>query len=298
MMMLLPALAIAQSGSPLAPPTSPLTASEGGGGNPSAPAAFKPPTAADGEAGGEAGRLPTFQELFLFDPYINGTILALSALATILFVYFLLSINSRSFVPGSFVDEVTRLVIRRRFEQAADVCRSHRRVFAAGVIQRVLESEARGVKRDHGSTLEMIETEGRRRADLIWNRISYLADISNVAPMLGLLGTVIGLLYVFFGLETQSGNFASKVLSQGVGRAMSTTMFGLGVGIVSLVYYSIIKSRTTRALAEAEAAVHSIADHLQQPAEGATVEASTADEDSEPAPLPSKSGRRAADRKA
>ena len=225
------------------------------------PPAAEPATTTPASA---TGRLPTFQELFLFDPYINGTILTLSALATILFVYFLLSINSRSFVPASFVDEVTRLVVRKRYEQAADVCRSHRRVFAAGVVQRVLESEARGVKRDHGSTLEMIETEGRRRADLIWNRISYLADISNVAPMLGLLGTVIGLLYVFFGLETQTGNFASKVLSQGVGRAMSTTMFGLGVGILSLVYYSIIKSRTTRALAEAEAAVHSIADHLQE----------------------------------
>ena len=54
------------------------------------------------------------------------------------------------------------------------------------------------------------------------------------------------------------------VLSRGVGEAMSTTLFGLSVGILTLVFYSLTKSRATRTLADAEQAVHMIADHIKQ----------------------------------
>ena len=208
----------------------------------------------------ETGALPTMLELFLFDPWINGIVLGLSVLALMLFIYFLLTINARSMAPPDFVDEATKLVLRRKYEQVADLCRVNRRVFIASIVQRLAENAGHG----HSAILDMIDTEGRRRADVMWNRISYLADISNVAPMLGLLGTVIGMITAFFGLEEQTGSLNAGVLSQGVGRAMSTTMFGLGVGILALVFYSIVKSRATRSLAEVEQAVHSIADKIKQ----------------------------------
>ncbi|MFW6058808.1 MAG: MotA/TolQ/ExbB proton channel family protein, partial [Phycisphaeraceae bacterium] len=130
-------------------------------------------------------------------------------------------------------------------------------------VQRCVDNAGKG----HSIIMDMLDTEGRRRADIVWNRISYLADVSNVAPMLGLLGTVMGMIKAFFGLEREAGNVDAGVLSQGVAEAMSTTMFGLMVGILALVFYSIVKARATRTLAEAEAAVHSITDHLKREAE-------------------------------
>jgi biopolymer transport protein ExbB len=112
--------------------------------------------------------------------------------------------------------------------------------------------------------MDMLDAEGRRRADILWNRISYLADISNVAPMLGLFGTVTGMIKAFFSLQTESASINSKLLATGVGEAMSTTMFGLMVAISSLVFYSIVKSRATQALSEAEQIAHSIADHIKR----------------------------------
>jgi biopolymer transport protein ExbB len=218
-----------------------------------------------GEAGDgpiELSAQPVYKlgELFMFSPIINGIIAALSALGLLFFLYFMLTINRRTFAPPRFVDEVVKLVIRGDYERAGDVCRRSRGVFAAGIVQRCIENH----NQNHSVMLDMIDTEGRRQADIVWNRVSYLADISNVAPMLGLLGTVLGMIKAFYGLESELGGIDAVSLSRGVGEAMSTTMFGLGVGIFTLVLYSLVKARATRTLADAEQAVHMIADHLKR----------------------------------
>ena len=209
------------------------------------------------------GALPSVVDLFMTSPIINGLLLGLSVLAVGLFLYLLLTINGRAMVPSDFIDEVTKLVLRGRYEQAADLCRRSRRVFAASVVQRACENADKA----QPVVLEMIDQEGTRRAEIVWNRVSYLADISNVAPMLGLLGTVIGMMKAFFVADFVRMDATSGALTSGIAQAMVTTFAGLTVGIAALVFYSIIKSRATRTLAEAEAAVYSIADHVHR-AEG------------------------------
>jgi biopolymer transport protein ExbB len=204
--------------------------------------------------------LPTLKELYFYSPVINGIIGGLSVIALGLFLFFITTVTTRAMVPPEFLDQITKLTVRGKYEQAADLCRGNRGVFIASIVQRCVENPAK----DHTVLMDMVDTEGRRRADIVWNRISYLADVSNVAPMLGLLGTVIGMIKTFFGLEGQTGAINAKVLSAGVGQAMTTTMFGLVVGILALVFYSIVKARVTRTLAEAEQAVHSITDHIKR----------------------------------
>ena len=233
--------------------------------NAPAPSANSTPPATQADKPGEPIQLsdqPVYKlgQLFMFSPVINGIIAGLSVLGVLFFLYFMLTINRRTFAPPRFVDEVVKLVIRGDFERAGDVCRRSRGVFAASIVQRCVENHAQ----NHSVMLGMIDTEGRRQADIIWNRVSYLADISNVAPMLGLLGTVLGMIKAFYGLEHESGGIDAVTLSRGVGEAMSTTLFGLTVGILTLVLYSLVKARATRTLADAEQAVHMIADHLKR----------------------------------
>ena len=95
-------------------------------------------------------------------------------------------------------------------------------------------------------------------------RISYLIDLSVVAPMLGLLGTVLGMLEAFFVLPKESASVTSKNLAAAIGGAMTATFFGLVVAIMAVVFHSIIKSRTLRALSESEQVVHSIADYIKR----------------------------------
>ena len=206
------------------------------------------------------GEMPSFAELFMVSPIINPIIAVLSIISLLLFLYFFMTISSAAMAPTVFVDEVSKLAIARKFDDLTSLCRANQRVFIATVVQRCAENAGK----EHSVIMDMIDSEGRRRADLIWNRISYLADVSNVAPMLGLLGTVIGMIQAFFGLTEGSASINSGVLSEGVAAAMSTTMFGLIVAIISLVFYSVVKARATKSLAAAEQVVHSIADHIKR----------------------------------
>ena len=207
-----------------------------------------------------SGDHPTFAQLFMTSPVINPIIALLSVVSLLLFLYFFATVNAASMAPTTFVDEVSKLAIARKFDELTSLCRANSRIFIATVIQRCAENAGK----EHSVIMDMIDSEGRRRADLIWNRVSYLADVSNVAPMLGLLGTVVGMIKAFFTLPTQSGSLNSGVLSEGVAEAMATTMFGLIVAIISLIFYSVIKARATRSLAAAEQVVHSIADHIKR----------------------------------
>lgn len=225
------------------------------------------------DAGGPAldtqtGRLPTPNQLFMTSPYVNGIIAVLSVLALCFFLTFMFSITTRSFIPTGFVNDVTTLVINRKYEEAANLCRDNRQIFAASIVQRCVENAGKS----HSAILDMIDSEGQRRADIVWNRISYLADVSNVAPMLGLLGTVWGMINAFYSMEYESISINSQVLSRNIGGAMATTLFGLIVGISSLVFYSMVKGRATHTLAEVEQVVHSISDHVKRDTPGATAQ--------------------------
>ncbi|MCX5660466.1 MAG: MotA/TolQ/ExbB proton channel family protein [Planctomycetota bacterium] len=208
----------------------------------------------------DTGQLPTFEEFFKTNPIINSIIAGLSVIAVAFFLVFLFTLHTGRMMPSDFGDDVTRLVASRRYADAAEYCRRHRRIFAASIIQRCVENS----DKSHATLLNIIDAEGKRRAELVWNRVSYLLDLSNIAPMLGLLGTVLGMIQAFEVSPSQSTGLHSKLLAQSIGGAMSATFFGLGVAILCVVFYSVIKTRTTKALSEVERVVHQIADHMKR----------------------------------
>jgi biopolymer transport protein ExbB len=225
-----------------------------------APEATAPAQAADGVVMG--GGVPTVAELFNTSPYINGAILFLSVVAVLLLAFLSLTLSSRGFNPPRFLNDVTKLILNRQFDQAIHLCQNHSQVFASSIVQRLVENR----DKDHGVLMEIISTEGRRRAEPIWNRVGYLAEISNIAPMLGLLGTVIGMIKVFFTLTERIAGPNVERLSAGIAEAMGTTMFGLIVAIAAGAFYTWAKSRATAVLAEAEQVCHTIADHTHRAA--------------------------------
>jgi biopolymer transport protein ExbB len=223
------------------------------------PATDNGTTAVDKAASSE-DRLPTPVELWRTSPWIISIILVLSVIALLAFVFLLLTVNHNAMVPATFVDDVMKMVLAKEYKQAVDYCRNHRAIFVSSIIQRCVEN----VDKEHAVLMDMVDTEGKRRADILWNRVSYLSDIANVAPMLGLLGTVIGMMRAFFRLDSVDISVKSRALSSDIAGAMATTMFGLIVAIMALAFFSIIKGRATRVLAEAEQAVHAVADHIKR----------------------------------
>ena len=96
--------------------------------------------------------------------------------------------------------------------------------------------------------------EGGRIAERLMASVDWLADIAAIAPLVGLLGTVLGMFQAFGGIASDvSASAKPVVLAQGVSQAIVTTIFGLVVAIPSLLMYALLRRRCQRRIAEIEA---------------------------------------------
>lgn len=95
--------------------------------------------------------------------------------------------------------------------------------------------------------------EGGRIADRMLASVDWLADIAAIAPLVGLLGTVLGMFQAFGGIASDVAAGAKPVvLAQGVSQAIVTTIFGLAVAIPSLLAHAFLRRRCQRRIAEIE----------------------------------------------
>ena len=95
--------------------------------------------------------------------------------------------------------------------------------------------------------------EGGRIAARAFAAVDWLADIAAIAPLVGLLGTVLGMFQAFGGIASDvSAGAKPVVLAQGVSQAIVTTIFGLVVAIPSLVLYAFFRRRAQKRIAELE----------------------------------------------
>ena len=95
--------------------------------------------------------------------------------------------------------------------------------------------------------------EGARIASAVFASVDWLADIAAIAPLVGLLGTVLGMFQAFGGIAADvTAGAKPVVLAQGVSQAIVTTIFGLVVAIPALVFHALFRRRAERRIAELE----------------------------------------------
>ena len=104
-----------------------------------------------------------------------------------------------------------------------------------------------------------VESEGRRIADRVYMAVDWLSDIAAIAPLVGLLGTVLGMFQAFGGIASDvSAGAKPVVLAQGVSQAIVTTIFGLVVAIPCLVLHAWFRRRAVKLIAALEEKVDEI----------------------------------------
>ena len=125
----------------------------------------------------------------------------------------------------------------------------------ARVVQKVLDFTTKNPSADFDQVREIAETEGTRVASSLNHRVIYLADIGTIAPMLGLLGTVFGIITSFSALGSDLGTHRYAMLSSGVSTALVNTAAGLAVGIPGMIFYAYFRGKVQRIISDLEAAV-------------------------------------------
>ncbi len=145
-------------------------------------------------------------------------------------------------VPEKWVTRIKQELSRGRISEALDLCQQRWEP-----ICRVLEAGILRLRRDRVEIKEAIEATGRQEVELLERHLDFLATIANVAPLLGLLGTVAGMIEVFDVISTH-GAGDPKILAGGISKALITTAAGLSVAIPTLFLHSHLLKRSHRLL--------------------------------------------------
>lgn len=170
-----------------------------------------------------------------------------SLVAVAVFIERLWSLRRGRIVPRAFCVEMMQLVKLERFDDALTNCR--KREVAAG---RILEVAVLAREQDRGAIKERLEEVGRREAAELERFIPVLGTIASVAPLLGLLGTVLGMIITFQSIQDAGGMADISALAGGISQALVTTFAGLSVGIPAVMANRFLLSRVDGLLLDLE----------------------------------------------
>ena len=120
---------------------------------------------------------------------------------------------------------------------------------------------------------DAIKNAGKREVHLLEKKMDWLATIAGVAPLLGFLGTVTGMIQAFQQIQTLEGNVNPSVLAGGIWEALITTASGLAVGIIAYGFYNYLLGRMNRMIFDLEDSSTEFIELLQKPAAKKTSEA-------------------------
>jgi biopolymer transport protein ExbB len=185
---------------------------------------------------------------------VMGALLILSIIFVMLVVTFLLTIRRGSVVSSGFMATADALLRKRDYLGLLAVSNRHGEAIAR-VVQKVLDFTTKNPSAEFAQVREIAETEGTRVSSNLNNRVIYLADIGMIAPMLGLLGTVFGIIRSFGALGGDLGAQRYALLSSGVSQALINTAAGLAIGIPAMICYAYFRGRVNRIISELESAV-------------------------------------------
>ena len=178
----------------------------------------------------------------------------LSVVMVVLILIFLLTIRRNAVVSDRFMNAVEAML--RKHDYLGLIAYSHgQNECMARITQKMLDFVLNNPGIPFENVREVAQTEGSRQAGMLTSRITYLADIGSIAPMIGLLGTVIGMIKAF--IEIAAGKVPGvreMGLAQGVSEALIATACGLAISILALTFYSFFRGRVHKFIAELEAA--------------------------------------------
>ncbi len=216
-----------------------------------APAAFA-------QAGGETGaQTMSWFEMFFLPPgdpigaLMIWIILALSAVSIALILRFSLQFRRAMLLPDSTREELEGLLAEKKYRDAIEYSSAD-----PSYLGRLTSSALTEANNGYGAMERAIEETGDAEATKMLRPVEYLNVIGNIAPMMGLFGTVYGMIVAFQSLVAAGGRPNPADLAGGIATALVTTFWGLVVAIPALAAYAIIRNRidalTTEGLLVAE----------------------------------------------
>ena len=195
----------------------------------------------------------TLADLMRMGGWLMYVLGALSVLGLAMVVYYALVLRTRYIAPAAQALRLRELLKERRGRDARELCAQQPTALAA-VTAAGLDFLKENPAGAPDMLKEIMESEGARQAGRLQNMIHYLVDLSSVAPMVGLLGTVIGLLKAFNNVAFDLAKARPMELASGVGQALITKIAGLIIAIPAVMAYSWFRGRVIKLTGQLEEA--------------------------------------------
>ncbi len=177
----------------------------------------------------------------------------LSILTVMLVIVYVFTLRRGAVVNAHFMSTADVLLKKRDYLALLAISSRHSESIAR-VLQRSLDFLTKNPNADFSIVREIAETEGGAQAASLQQRIVYLADIGMLSPMVGLLGTVFGIIHSFGVLAKNSTAPRPMLLAAGVSEALVATATGLCIGITAMAFYALFRGRVQSLISDLEIA--------------------------------------------
>lgn len=214
----------------------------------------------------EMGADPTEIKMSLWDLAMKGGwILAILGVFSIIAVYIFIerffAIRRGSNEEKNFMNNIRDFIHDGRIDSAVTLCKNN-----DSPISNMIEKGLSRIGKPLNDINAAIENIGKQEVSKLEKNIATLATISGAGPMLGFLGTVIGMIRAFYDMSMAGNNIDIALLSTGIYQAMVTTVAGLVVGIIAYICYNILVARIEKLVFLLEARATEFMDVLYEPA--------------------------------
>ncbi|QBA64914.1 MotA/TolQ/ExbB proton channel family protein [Muriicola soli] len=196
----------------------------------------------------------------------TGSIVIISVLfamlAVALYIYFerLLAIKAASTIDKNFMNQIRDHVMNGKLEAAKILCAQ-----TDSPVARLTEKGISRIGKPLDDINAAIENAGTLEVYKLEKNVNVLATVAGAAPMIGFLGTVIGMILAFHQMASSGGQAEMGALASGIYTAMTTTVAGLVVGIIAYMGYNHLVNRTDKVIHKMEANAVDFLDLLNEP---------------------------------
>ncbi len=201
-------------------------------------------------------------DLVMKGGWIMAILGVLSLITFYIFIERYLVISKASKEDKNFMNNIRNFIKDGKLDSAKDLCRNNN-----SPIGKMIEKGLSRIGKPLNDINAAIENIGKLEISRLEKNVAGLATIAGAAPMLGFLGTVIGMIRAFYDMSMAGNNINIELLSRGIYQAMITTVGGLIVGITAYIFYNILVAKIEKVVYQLEITASGFMDVLNEPAE-------------------------------
>lgn len=200
-----------------------------------------------------------FLKMGAFGIVVCLIIFILSMVAIFVFIERYISVNNATKISANFMDKIRESITHGNLEAAKDLCMRN-----SSPISKVIGKGLSRLGQPLRDIQTAMESAGAIEVFELEKRLSTLSMISKLAPMFGFIGTIAGVIKIFYDIST-TGDYNIEVISGGLYNKMITSLLGLGLGILSYAFYYVINTKIDRVMHKIEKASLEFMDIISAP---------------------------------